>query len=195
MSRSEMEQEAVPAALSLGNAFSERIRLGAGRRTPAGGGSPRCWPEVTAAGPRDPLLLFTSRKEEPQEEGAYFPSPVVSPGPGDHREADGGSGGPALCRGGGAVQHAAASHEQDSKGRAGKGRSVSAATWREAELSVGRQRPDWSLGPGSLLHGKPGPSHGAPAACKGAPSPLGIRGAPGRGQQLQECGTGHQQKV
>lgn len=90
LSRSEMEQEAVPAVLRLGNAFSERIRLGAGRRIPAGGGSPRCWPKVTAAGPRDPLLLFTSRKEEPQEEGACFPSPIVSPGPGDHGEADGG---------------------------------------------------------------------------------------------------------
>ncbi|VFV20836.1 structure-specific endonuclease [Lynx pardinus] len=33
LSRSEMEQEAVPAALRLGNAFSERIRLGAGKKS------------------------------------------------------------------------------------------------------------------------------------------------------------------
>lgn len=38
LSRSEMEQEARPVALRLGGAFSERIRLGAGRHGPAGGG-------------------------------------------------------------------------------------------------------------------------------------------------------------
>lgn len=112
-----------------------------------------------------------------------MPSPVIGPGPGDHREADRGSSGPALCGGDGAVQHTATSCEQDPKGRAGKGQPASAAAWREAELSVGGQRSDGGLGSGNLLHREPGTSHGAPAVRQGGSSPLGTRGAQGRGCQ------------
>lgn len=106
LSRSEMEQQAVPATLRLGNTFSERTRPGAGTwpRVVAlgleGASLHCCWLKVYCwGGPQGewttPLLtvflLLLSREEESQEESSCFRPPAVSPGLGDHRETDRGS--------------------------------------------------------------------------------------------------------
>ncbi|KAK2495706.1 hypothetical protein MC885_009869 [Smutsia gigantea] len=77
LSRSEMEQEAVPAVHRLGSAVPERSLPGAGRRGPGRG------LQVTAAGPQrvdgaitDRFAFVISRKEESQEESPRLPTPA-----------------------------------------------------------------------------------------------------------------------
>lgn len=98
LSRSEMKQEAVPAVLRLGTAFSERTKLATGMCDHEWRCQARpycCWLKGTAV-PQGMWttsfltvsLLFLSREEESQEESSYFPTPVVSPGLGNYRETD-----------------------------------------------------------------------------------------------------------
>ena len=187
LSRSETEQEAVPAALRLGNAFAERTRLGAGAAAegvaekPGRMAAAEASPGVPSGRMTPCCFCFFSREENPQEESPRAPATAVSPGPGDHGPADRGPRGPAPVRGGGAVQHAATPCQQDPRGRAGQGQSGPATSRRGAELAVGGQCPDRGWGPGVLLHGQPGASPGAPAARQGV---LPSGGAGGLGERV-----------
>ena len=127
-------------------------------------------------------FCFFSREEDPQEESPHDPTTAVSPGRRDHGPANRGPRGPAPVGGGGAVQHAAAPHQQDSRGRAGQGQLGPATAWGAEEPAVGGQCPDRGWGPGVLLHGQPGASPGAAMARQGV---LPSGGAGGLGERVE----------
>ena len=130
-------------------------------------------------------FCFFSREEDPQEESPHDPTTAVSPGRRDHGPANRGPRGPAPVGGGGAVQHAAAPRQQDSRGRAGQGQLGPATAWGAEEPAVGGQCPDRGWGPGVLLHGQPGASPGAAVARQGVLPSGGAGGLRGRGWRLR----------